>query len=98
MPIKTSHGQLTPFRRGGYRLYFLSLAKPACRQTYLSAPADRTQSRNWSNSPLTKGLGACPAELREDSLIFSRKGAKTQRNLTAHYLPTGILILKVLST
>ncbi len=54
MPIKTSHGQLSPVRRGGYRLYFLSLAKPACRQTYLSAPADRTQSRNWGNSPLTR--------------------------------------------
>lgn len=27
MPINTSHGQLPPVRRGGYRLYFFSLAK-----------------------------------------------------------------------
>jgi hypothetical protein len=33
MPIKKSPGQLPPVRRGGYRLYFFSLAKPACRQT-----------------------------------------------------------------
>jgi hypothetical protein len=32
MPIETSPGQLTPFRRGGH-LFFFSLAKPACRQT-----------------------------------------------------------------
>ena len=32
MPIETSPGQLTPFRRRGH-LFFFSLAKPACRQT-----------------------------------------------------------------
>ena len=32
MPIETSLGQLTPFRRRGH-LFFFSLAKPACRQT-----------------------------------------------------------------
>ena len=52
MPIKTSPGQLTPFRRG----------------------------------------------VPGDSLIFSRKGAKTQRNLTALCLPTAIMVVKVLGT
>ena len=38
MPINTSHGQLPPVRRGGYRLYFFSLAKeqslPVGRPTF----------------------------------------------------------------
>ena len=42
MPIKTSPGQLTPFRRGGYRLYFfLSQRRQDAKKSNRSLPTYR---------------------------------------------------------
>ena len=51
MPIETSLGQLTPFRRRGH-LFFFSLAKPACRQTGRQAAKKSNRSLTVCRRPL----------------------------------------------
>ena len=82
----------------------MSLAKPACRQTYISAPADRPQSRNWGNSlPQFYGTGSwkggwvlapqnCGSAAAD---FFSRKDAKkSNRSLPLAFLPqVGLSVL-----